>query len=59
MEVELPWPRHRQPRGASLGTPFPFLAEEVFELVYELLRVEVVVMAWVRRLVPRRVIGLL
>jgi hypothetical protein len=45
--------------GASLGTPFPLLAQEVFELVHQLLRVEGVVTVWVRRLVPRRVIGLL
>ena len=49
--------RSGEPPGASLRTPVPLLPQEVFEFVHELLRVEVVVTAWVRRLVPRRVIG--
>jgi len=55
-------PRLSPPRvapGASLSTPFPFLAQEVFELVHQLLRVEGVVTVWARRLVPRCVLGLL
>ena len=45
--------------GASLGATFPLLAQEVLELVHQLLRVEVVVTRWARRLVRRRVIVLL
>ena len=55
----LPCPRHGQPWGASLGATFPLLAQEVLELVHQLLRVEVVVTRWARRLVRRRVIVLL
>jgi hypothetical protein len=43
----------------SLGSPFPLLAQEVLKLVHELLRVEVVVTAWARRGITRRVIRLL
>jgi hypothetical protein len=45
--------------GASLGSTVPLLAQEVLELVHHLLRVEVIVTLWVRRLVHRRVIVLL
>src|SRR6266511_2437808 len=55
----LPCPRHGQPWGASLGAPSPLLAQEVLELVHQLLRVEGVVTRWARRLVRRRVIVLL
>ena len=43
-----------------LSTTFPLLAQEVFELVHELLRVKVdYITPWARHLVPRRVIVLL
>ena len=45
--------------GASLGATSPLLAQEVLDLVHQLLRVEVVVTRWARRLVRRRVIILL
>ena len=57
--VDLPCPRNRQTRVASLGSTFPLLAQEVLELVHQLVRVEVVVMGWAPRRVTRRVIGLL
>ena len=56
------WPpglHHGSLAGTSLRTPVPFLAQEVFEVVHELLRVHVVVTPWARRRGPRRVIGLL
>jgi hypothetical protein len=37
----------------SRSVPVPFLAQEVFELAHQLLRVTVVLTAWVRRLVLR------
>jgi hypothetical protein len=55
-------PRLSPPRvtaGASLRTTVSLLAQEVFELVHQLLRGEVIITAWARRLVTRRVIGLL
>ena len=57
--VALPWTLPSQTWGASLGSTLPLLAQEVLELVHQLLRVEVVITAWVQRLVPCRVIGLL
>ena|SRR3989442_7377819 len=57
--VDLPGPRNRQTRVASLGSPFPLLAQEVLELVHQLLRVQVVVTPGTRRRVTRRVILLL
>ena len=57
--VDLPGPRNRQTRVASLGSPFPLLAQKVLELVHQLLRVQVVVTPGTRRLVTRRVILLL
>ena len=51
--------RHESPWGVSLRTTVPLLAQEVFELVHELLRVEGVVTIKTQRLVPRRVIDLL
>ena len=47
------------PKGPSLGAPLALLAQEVLEVVHQLLRVEGVVTPWARRLVARRVIGLL
>src|SRR2546425_10219415 len=41
--VDLPCHRHGSPPGASLRTTVLLLAQEVLELVHELLRVEVVV----------------
>src|SRR5713101_6416849 len=55
----LPWPLTSQPWGTSLGAPVPLLAQEVLELVHELLRVEVVVTPGARRRVTRRIIVLL
>ena len=52
-------PRPRPTWVASLGAPVPVLAQELLELVHQLLRVKVVLMPWARRLVPRRVIVLL
>jgi hypothetical protein len=52
-------PRNGQPWGASLGSPFPLLAQEVLELLHQFLRVEVFVTQGARRLVTRRVIVLL
>jgi hypothetical protein len=43
IEVDLPCPHNGQPWGASLGSPFPLLAQEVLELLHQLLRVEVFV----------------
>lgn len=57
--VGLPCLRHGWPAGASLCTTFPFLAQEVFELVHQLLRVKVVLTPWARSRVTRRVIVLL
>ena len=45
--------------GASLGASFPLLAQEVLEIVHQLLRVEGVVTLWARCRVTRRIIGLL
>jgi hypothetical protein len=41
IEVDLPCPHNGQPWGASLGSPFPLLAQEVLEILHQLLRVEV------------------
>ena len=57
--VDLPCPLNGQPWVASLGSPFPLLAQEVLELLHQLLRVEVFVTQEARRLVHRRVIVLL
>ena len=57
--MDLPGLRHGSPVGVSLRTTVPFLTQEVFELVHQLLRIEVVLTPSTRRLVPRRVIGLL
>ena len=57
--VAHPWPRPRASWGALLRTPVPFLAQEVFEVVDELLRVPVVLTPWAWRRGTRRVIGLL
>ena len=57
--VDLPCLRYGSPAGTSLSTTFPFLAQEVFELVHELLRVKVIITLWARHLVTWRVIGLL
>jgi len=57
--VDLPWTLTSQPWGASLGSPFSLLAQELLELVHQLLRIEGVVTLWARRLVPRRIIVLL
>ena len=46
-------------RGASLGPTVPLLAQEVFELVHQLLRVKVVLTPWARCLITCRVIVLL
>ena len=43
---------------ASLGSPFPLLAQELLELLHELLRVKVAVTLWARHLVYSRIIGL-
>src|SRR5262245_37339476 len=51
--------RNGQTWVALLGSTFPLLAQEVFELVHQLLRVEVVITAWARRCLTRRVIRLL
>ena len=59
VHVDPPCPRNEQPWVASLGSAFPLLAQEVLDLVHQLLRVEVVVTPWARRRVPRRVIVLL
>jgi hypothetical protein len=56
--VDLPYPRDEQPWVASLGSTFSLLAQEVLELVYQLLRVEVVT-RWARHRVTCRVIVLL
>ena len=50
---------NEQSWGASLGSPFPLLAQEVLELLHQLLRVKVAVTLWARHLVHRRVIVLL
>ena len=57
--MDLPCLRHGSPWGASLRTTVQLLAQEVFELVHQLLRVKVVITPWARRLVTRRVIVLL
>jgi hypothetical protein len=49
--------RHGSPVGVSLRTTFPFLTQEVFELVHQLLRVKGVLTPSTWRLVPRRVSG--
>ena len=41
--MDPPCLRYGSPPGTSLSTTFPFLAQEVFELVHELLRVKVIV----------------
>jgi hypothetical protein len=56
---DLPWTLNWQTWVASLGSPFPLLAQEVLELLHQLLRVEVFVTQWARLLVNRRVIVLL
>src|SRR5262249_34711546 len=50
---------HAQPCGASVTAPLSLLAQEVLQLVHELLRVKVLITPWLRRLITRRVIGLL
>jgi hypothetical protein len=50
---------HEQPCGVSFASPLPLLAQEVFELVHELLRVKVILTPWARRLITRRIIVLL
>ena len=57
--ITLPGPGNGQPWGASLGSPFPLLAQEVLELLHQFLRVEVFVTQGARHLVTRRVIVLL
>lgn len=57
--VDLPWPRNWQTWVASLGSTSPLLAQEVLELLYELIRVDVFITQWTRLLVHRRVIVLL
>ncbi len=57
--VDRPCPHHGEPWSASLRITVPLLAQKVLKLVHQLLRVEVVVTPWARRLVPRRVIVLL
>jgi hypothetical protein len=57
--VDLPCPRNGQTWCASVGSPFPLLAQEILELLHQLLRVEVFVTQGARRLVTRRVIVLL
>ena len=53
------WPHTSQPWVASLSALVPLLAQEVLELLHELLRVEVSVTLRARRLVPCCIIGLL
>jgi hypothetical protein len=38
----------------SVASPLPLLAQEVLQLVHELLRVKVILTPWVRRLGTRR-----
>src|SRR5437660_4103227 len=57
--VDRPYPHHGEPWSASLRTTVALLAQKVLKLVHQLLRVEVIVTPWARRLVPRRVIVLL
>ena len=53
------WPHTSPPWVASLSALVPLLAQEVLELLHELLRVEVSVTLRARRLVPCCIIGLL
>jgi hypothetical protein len=57
--LTFPVPRNWQTWVASLSSTFPLLAQEVLELLYQLLRVEVFVTQGARRFVHRRVIVLL
>jgi len=57
--VDLPYTLNWQTWVASLGFPFPLLAQEVLELLHQLLSVEGFVTQWARLLVNRRVIVLL
>ena len=50
---------HEQPCCASVASPLPLLAQEVLQLVHELLRVKVIITPWARSRVTRRVIVLL
>ena len=50
---------HAQLCGASVVSPLPLLAQEVLQLVHELLRVKVVLTPGAWRLITRRVIVLL
>ena len=50
---------HEPPCDGSVASPLPLLAQEVLQLVHELLRVHVLLTPWGRRLGTRRVIGLL
>jgi hypothetical protein len=50
---------HEPPCDGSVASPLPLLAQEVLQLVHELLRVHVLLTLWGRRLGTRRVIGLL
>src|SRR5215471_11278254 len=50
---------HAQPCGASVASPFPLLAQEVLQLVHELLRVKIVLTPRAWRFITRRVIVLL
>ena len=44
--VDLPCTLNGQTWVASLGSTFPLLAQEVLELLYQLVRVEVFVTQW-------------
>ena len=57
--VDLPVSTTGSPWGALLRTTVPLLAQEVFELVHQLLWVEVRITLGARRFITRRVIGLL
>jgi hypothetical protein len=57
--VDLHWLRNGQSWGASLGLPFPLLAQELLDLLHELLQVKVAVILWARHLVHRRILVLL
>ena len=57
--VDLPCTRNWQTWVASLSSTSPLLAQEVLELLYELLRIEVFITQGARLLVRRRVIVLL
>ena len=50
---------HEHPCDASVASPLPLLAQEILQLVHELFRVKVRITPGARRLITRRVIGLL